>query len=110
MALTLVTPAEKTKGEKPLSFPSDRDLRRELADAIADRAAADGRARVARDVFDKADAARREAADHVARLRADMDAIRRAATERAAQGFTDALRAGSDLPANRHRPPITPPW
>jgi len=87
MSLALVIPADK-----------QRDLRRELADCIANRNAAEGRARIAKDTFDRAEHARCEAADHVARLKADLDAIRRAATERAAKGFTDALRAGSPLP------------
>jgi len=95
MSLTLIRPAD--------AEPSDRDLRRELADCIADRNAADARARIAKDIFDKAERARREAADHADRLKAEMDATRRAATERAAKTFLDAMRAGSPLPV--HRPP-----
>jgi hypothetical protein len=87
MSLTLIRPAD--------AEPSDRDLRRELADCIADRNAADARARIAKDIFDKAERARREAADHADRLKAEMDATRRAATERAAKTFLDAMRAGS---------------
>ena len=85
--------------------------RRELQDAQADHAAADGRAKIARDIFERAASAEREAADHVARLKGDLEAVRRAATERAAKTISDALRAGSPLPAIwvAYRPPIMPP-
>ncbi len=84
--------------------------RRELQDAQADHAAADGRAKIARDIFERAASAEREAADHVARLKGDLEAVRRAATERAAKTISDALRAGSPLPAIwvAYRPPILP--
>jgi biopolymer transport protein ExbB/TolQ len=77
----------------------DRELRRELQDAQTDRAAADARAKIARDTLDRATAASREAVGHVARLRADVDAARRAATGHAAKRFEEALRGGSELPA-----------
>ena len=99
MALSLVTHAE----------PVNRDLRRELQDAICDRNAAEARARSARDIFNKADIARREASEHVARLRADMDATSRAEIARVAKRFEEALRAGSDLPATAMVPPIETP-
>ena len=94
-----------------VTHESSRDLRRELQDAQADHAAADGRAKIARDIFERAASAEREAADHVARLKGDLEAVRRAATERAAKTISDALRAGSPLPAIwvACRPPIMPP-
>ena len=82
--LTLVTPQ------------SDRDLRCELGDAIADRNAADGHARAAKDVADRAGAASRVAADAAARVKADRIAAQRAATERHAKAISDAYRAGSE--------------
>ena len=51
----------------------DRNLRRELADAIADRNAADGRARIAKEVADRAEEAKREANLTATHLKRGLD-------------------------------------
>ncbi len=90
MSLSLVT------AEKPAE--KSASLRRELQDAQADASAAEGRARTAREVFEKAEKERIEAEAKLRQRQSELDAIRQAATERAAKGFTDALRAGAPLP------------
>ena len=58
------TPATKT----PHPAPTEVELRRELADAIANREAADARARAAKHAFDKAEALMCAAAGRESRL------------------------------------------
>ena len=60
--------------------PSAAELRRELAGAIAARNEADGRARAARELADRADRLMREAGDE--RLKTELEAAQRAATHR----------------------------
>ncbi len=91
MSLSLVSPdANRNHGS---------DKGHELADAICDKAAADARAKIAKDTFDRAEHARCEAAAHADRLKAERDAARARATERQAKTIADAFRGGSDLPA-----------
>ena len=63
-----------------VSFEVPRDLRREFAGAIAARNEADGRARAAREIADRADRLMREAGDE--RLKTELEAAQRAATHR----------------------------
>ena len=61
MSLSLVTEPQAWVKAYQRMRDDNRDLRRELQDAICDRNAADSAARVAKDIFDKAESARREA-------------------------------------------------
>ncbi len=94
--LTQVTPEPTSLVSHEV--PSVRDLRRELADCIADRDAADGRARFAKDVAARAEEAKCEASLIVERLKNGIDAAQRAATKRYAKAISEALRGGSPLP------------
>ncbi len=76
--------------------------RRELADAIADREAADAVARQAKAIADKADRLLSEASDNVQRLKTNLEAVRRSAVEHRARAIAAALRDGlepSAMPA-----------
>ena len=80
------------------------DMRRELADMNANCAAADAAARQAKAIADKADRLLHEAADNVQRLKSNLEAAQRAATERRAKGITEALQAGVE-PSATPAPP-----
>jgi hypothetical protein len=70
------------------------DLRRELADALADRDAADKAARAAKEVADRAIRAKDKAADAVSRLKQDLDRVQADTTKTHARAMT----AGKDPP------------
>ena len=90
MVLTLVQHRQIEAAAMAGAIAMDnRDLRRQLADAICDRNAADAAARVAKDVADKAGRARQEAADAVSRLKAVKDAFRLRSIEHASRSFAE---------------------
>jgi len=89
MALTLVTHAE----------PSDRDLRRELQDAITSRNAADASTAAANRTLNKASELLCEAAQRVTRLKAAMDDMNAERVAARAQDVLAALKAGSPAPS-----------
>jgi len=77
---------------------SDRDLRRELADAIANASAADAQVRTAKSTLSRAEDKLQAAIGHARSIKGDMDRATAAATERAAQAILEALRAGREPP------------
>ncbi len=76
----------------------EKALRRELADAISNRAAAEGAARIAWSVADRAQKAMHEASRAVFRLKNEIDAASAAAIQRHARSISEALRGGSEVP------------
>ncbi len=85
--------------------PDAKALRRELADCIADRAAAEGIARAAWSVAERAQVAMREASQAVFRLKNDLDAASAAVIKSHARSISEALRGGSDVPEVNHHAP-----
>ena len=86
---------------EPLASPAndrDRDLRRELADAIADRDAADAKVGAAKHAHDRADRALQDARAAVERLKAGFEATQKAATETRVKAIAEAIRAGKPAP------------
>jgi hypothetical protein len=98
-AQPLAAPAPLAGSAAPISQNLGNDLRGELAAAIEARAAADAKALAARDVADRAEAAEHQAALLVERLKADIEAAQRDATEAHAQALATAFRMGGELPA-----------
>ena len=78
---------------------NDRDLRRELADAIADREAADARVRAAKAAYERADHLMCKARQAAEREKMGLNAAQRAATEAHAKAISEAIRAGKPAPA-----------
>ena len=81
------------------AVPPDRDLRAELADAIEIQRKRDHAAERAAGISEIAETLKAEAAAEVARLQAEQRDAERFMIERRAKAITEALRAGSDLPA-----------
>jgi hypothetical protein len=71
------------------------ELRVELRTALERFNALDARHRIAKEIHQRAEHALREATEHAERLKSEMDASRRAATEEAAKRFAEAIRAPS---------------
>jgi hypothetical protein len=80
------------------SAESAAHLRLELADALANRDAADKAARAAKAVADRAVRAKDHAADAVSRLKQDLDRVQANATETHARACIEAMTAGKDPP------------
>jgi hypothetical protein len=76
----------------------DCDARRELADALADRDAADKAARAAKAVADRANRAKDAAAAAAVCLKQDLDRVQADATEMHSQACAAALRRGESPP------------
>ncbi len=93
MSLALVSPVAPDTDRAHV-----RDLRRELADCIADREAADARLRIAKATATRAEEAKVEASMTVERLKQGLDAAQRAVTQRYARALSESFRAGSPPP------------
>jgi hypothetical protein len=78
--------------------PNEKALRTELGDAIQNRKAAHGRARLAAEAKARALTALLGAESEVDKLEAAKKRAADAATERRARGLAEALRAGSPIP------------
>jgi hypothetical protein len=95
-AITAANPAVPVRSAG--SAAPDCDARRELADALADRDAADKAARAAKAIADRAVRAKDQAAAAVSRLKQDLDRVQANATESHALACAAALKAGKDPP------------
>jgi hypothetical protein len=96
----IVTIADSAQSAAPAASAESAalDLRRELADCIADRDAADKAARVAKAIADRAVCAKDAAAAAAARLKQDLDRVQADATEMHSQACAAALRRGESPP------------
>jgi hypothetical protein len=92
-------PSRLAESATPDISQSLGNLRAELAAAIEARRLADERAAAAAGIAARADSARRDAREEVARLQVAQHEAERVMIEARARAISEALRAGSELPA-----------
>jgi len=86
-------------GSNAAAEPDEKALRAGLIAAIETRKLADAKARTAKATADRAEHLMREAGQKAEKLKADLEAASRQATLKHAKAISEAIRAGSPLPA-----------